>query len=480
MAGGATVPISKIAHERATRYRVTTIVIMSHDRAIDDANALERVLRSKLTYDSGAWALLESGAGGRCLVAKRDLPAGAHVFTEEPVVVAYPKADDDLISAVSCKLLDLVCWRLGDERFEPSGDFALICQTLQSAPGTSRGGEDWARSVAKVNAHGAGGTLIDPAYQRRGVLGMMSSMMQHECNPSCVIHIGSPAKCVDDGGENGSDDGSDDGGDDVSSEDGDEGSLMSLHTLREVAAGELLSISYIGAYHPTRQRREQLGGQHGFVCACPRCTRLPELVRAFRCPACRGDGPCSPSSPAQTCRELHCDACNTTTTIDEEAWRRLEATESCECHDEGAAGEEASGWSSCERCRSLLHPYHHKPALRAQRTLRWLSPAGRASQLAQHARARQRLYASFVPSGRPHPLVAVDLENVAIALLAAGDVDDAKSQFAAAARCFAAFYGAASADAMRCTRGAACVSLDEFKRVQDCARSRHELVKLAR
>ena len=82
-----------------------------------------------------------------------------------------------------------------------------------------------------------------------------------------------------------------------------EGSEISLHTVREVAAGELLSISYVGAYQPTKRRQALLEAQHGFVCGCARCTSLPETTRAFRCPSC-GEGPCSPTSPAPSCREV--------------------------------------------------------------------------------------------------------------------------------------------------------------------------------
>ena len=461
-----------LARDDHARAGHVQIMASGHDRTICGADEHTRVVRtitSRLIYnDDTAW-MLTSGDGGRSLVARRAMPAGTRVFTEKPIVVAYPEESEDLIEAVTRKVLDLVCWRLCHERFEPSGDFAVVCE-LQSGPGTTRGNEDWARSLAKINAHGAGGTLIDPARQRRGVLGVMSSMMQHACNPSCVIHIGSPMKGGSDSGrDSGRDSGSgsgsgSDGASDSGSDDGDEGSLMSLHTIRDVAEGELLSISYVGAYQPAGRRREQLLAQHGFVCECARCTVLPELVRAFRCPSCQ-DGPCSPSLPTQTCRELRCDACDAITTLDAESWSRLEAAERCGCHEEGDGGDEAAG--ACECCQSVLHHYHYKPALFAQRTLRWLNPDGRAAQLAQHAKARQRLYASFVTGDRPHPLVAVDLENVAIAYLAAGDVAAAQSTFTSAAACFGAFYGTASADAARCTRGACVASLDELKRVMD-------------
>ena len=70
--------------------------------------------------------------------------------------------------------------------------------------------------------------MIDPAYQRRGVVGIMSSMMQHECNPTCVIHIGSPSKgSSDEDGEEGSDESGEDGSEDGSEEGSEVSSVVS-------------------------------------------------------------------------------------------------------------------------------------------------------------------------------------------------------------------------------------------------------------
>ena len=390
--------------------------------------AVHKRFCNRLCYDSGAWTVVERKGAGRCLVASRSIAAATKVFSERPIAIAYPEHDEDLIAAVTRSLLDCVQWRLNDDnRFQPAGDFALVCE-LQSAASARLGSEEWARAVAECNAHGAGGTLIDPAFERRGLLGILSSMMQHECAPSCILHVSGA----------------------------DDGSLMSLHTIRDVAEGEPLSISYIGAYRPTARRREQLQAQHQFLCACARCTSLPELVRAFRgCPAC-GEGPASPTSPAATCRELHCDNCERLTILGDVAWARLESAERCERCNARAACE------GCEGC-TVLHEHHHKPALFAQHHLDELAAAARAEALQMHANARQRLYLSF-SRGYAHPLVACDVENVAIALLASGDVGAASKKFADAASRYEAFYGAASADAQRCRYGVHADSLDGFKR----------------
>ena len=390
-----------------------------------------------LDYNSGAWTVMDRTGAGRCLIAAREIRAGTKIFTERPIAVAYPEGEQDLITAVACKLVDMSYYRLVDDRFQPAGDFAAVCE-LQCTEGTRPGTEDWAQSVAKINVHGAGGTLIDPAHQRRGVLGLLSSMMQHECAPSCVIHISEAEQAEDD----------------------EEGSLMSLYTIRKVAIGEALSISYIGAYQPSKQRGERLLAQHGFVCACPRCSKMPELVRAFVCPAC-GEGPSSPISPLSTCRTLHCGACDRTSVLGEVDWERVEEAERC---DECSQQHESSD-KSCERCMAVLHPQHHRPALTAQRNLGELSPAARVEALRCHLYARERLYSSFVDAGDTHPLVAVDIENVAVAQLAAGDVAAAAESFANSAARFEAFYGASSEDAARCRRGTSVTSLAEFKQV---------------
>jgi hypothetical protein len=51
-----------------------------------------------------------------------------------------------------------------------------------------------------------------------------------------------------------------------------DGSTITLKTTREVQAGDPLTISYVPVGRPVAGRRSLLSFQHGFVCACQRCT----------------------------------------------------------------------------------------------------------------------------------------------------------------------------------------------------------------
>ena len=109
----------------------------------------------------------------------------------------------------------------------------------------------WALSVASVNVHGTGKKgrhgKVDP---ERGVLGLLASMMEHDCTPSTHTEVGSVEG----------------------------GSVITLRTNRRVRAGESLSITYVAQDTPVDERRRQLRVQHGFVCACQRC--VDELAAA--------------------------------------------------------------------------------------------------------------------------------------------------------------------------------------------------------
>ena len=94
----------------------------------------------------------------------------------------------------------------------------------------------WALGVAYLNAHGA-------SRPTRGVIGVLASMMEHNCAPSCRVAF-----------------------DEVAS-----GSVVSLRTLRDVREGEALSISYVELEWPTAERRAVLELQYGFNCVCERC-----------------------------------------------------------------------------------------------------------------------------------------------------------------------------------------------------------------
>lgn len=370
--------------------------------------ALLRLIRPRLTHDSGLWRIEHRIGAGRCLVAATKIPAGTKIFTERPLVVAKGGA-----AAIARGVLALD---------RDSDEFAAADQLHSPATRESDGFGPWAAGLAANNVHGAGGNLLDPTADRRAVLGLLASMMMHECCPSCVTHISGSS----------------------------DGSLVSLHTVRSLEPGMPLSISYVGAYQPTARRRELLLRQHRFLCQCRRCTALPEHTRAFRCPNCE-EGPCSPASPLASCRDLECDNCEAVMRLDEEMWQGLLDAERCPV--------------VCEDCMSALHPYHHKPILMYQVNLLKLQPSQRADFLLQQADARERLYASFCgdEAGTAHPLVANDIEAAAVALLAGGDAAGARRHFTDAGARFAAFYGAASSDAARCTKAAQLERIEDYE-----------------
>ena len=232
--------------------------------AMDD---LETAIRSRLmtpeTAPERAWAIASRSGVGRYLIAARDLAANEIVFSEAPLIVAMPLPNDSErairgeMAAVALELLRepetsparLLC----EADFSADTDGSLagsmrvwtlgVLRALKSRPPILRADgsvatcdEDavsWALSVASVNVHGQ----ADP---ERGVLGLLASMMEHDCAPSCSTHVAS---------------------DDV----------FTLRTRRSVRAGERLSITYVAMDTPLRERRRQLRLQHGFVCACARC-----------------------------------------------------------------------------------------------------------------------------------------------------------------------------------------------------------------
>ena len=134
--------------------------------------------------------------------------------------------------------------------------------------------------------------------------------------------------------------------------------------------------------------------------------------------------------------------------LDDEAWQGLLDAEACE--------------TVTAQMMATLHPYHHKPLLMYQQNLLRLQPAQRAEVLLQNADARERLYAGLGSNALAHPLVANDIEGVGVAHLAAGDPAAAADSFRDAAARFAAFYGPASADTLRCAKAAGLTSLDEY------------------
>jgi hypothetical protein len=387
-----------------------SVSFLSAASCFRDDVALHQLIGRFIVADSRAWAIEHRGAAGRCLVATRALEAGVAVFTERPLVVASPCSS----AALALEILAVVEQApAGSERVRAlhllqahgSGDFfALSMRSAESslpdgAPADARAAALWARGVAHINTHAAGEKSLGT---ERAVLGLLSSMMQHECLASCVVRVG-------ESGEIG-------------------GSPISLHTVRAVGAGEALSISYCASYQPRERRRELLLKQHGFVCDCARCTSQPELVRALQCPAC-GDGPCSPTLGAPSCRELVCDDCEATMELDDDAWASLEAAEAS---------------SSVDECMSVCHPFHHRMVSMYSNNLPKLPAAARAQVLLQFASARARLL------GDSHPLVARDLESAALALHAAGEREQSLATFGDAAERFCSCFGPGCDDAARC------------------------------
>jgi len=375
----------------------------------DDA-VLHMLARHFLLADGGGkWAVEHRAGAGRCLVATEALEAGHLVFTERPLAVASPCSS----SALAREILAQVKRAAPDSEHlralrllqaEGSGEFfALSMKSAESAlpestPEDARAAARWARGIAHVNTHAAGERGLGT---ERAVLGLLSSMMPHECLAACVVRIG----------ESG-------------------GSPISLHTVRHVAKGEVLSISYCFHYLLRERRRELLLKQHGFVCECKRCTQMPELVRAFQCPNPQcGEGPCSPASPAPSCRELHCDSCEATMALDDDAWAQLTKLELS---------------SSVDECMQVCHPFHHTMVTMYGNNLDKLPDAARAQVLLQFASARGRLL------GDSHPLVARDIEGAALAMHAAGEAEQSIATFADAADRYSACFGPACDEAMRC------------------------------
>eukprot|EP00908_Phaeocystis_cordata_P012989 Transcript_24031.p3 GENE.Transcript_24031~~Transcript_24031.p3 ORF type:complete len:396 (+),score=109.55 Transcript_24031:105-1292(+) len=368
---------------------------------------LHSLVKARLDVCSGGWAIEWRGQAGRTLVATRALPANTLVFTEPPLCAVAGSST----AALAREMLQLSrgksrkADRAALHLLQSNGRGAFFEQAISDAEREREDGRTaaearWARGVAHINAHGAGekgGTL-------RTVVGVLGSMMAHSCSPSAAMRI--------------ADDGS---------------NALSLHTLRAVAAGEALDITYCAVFKPRAWRRKMLQQQHGFTCDCRRCASEPELTRAFSiCPNCE-EGPCSPATPEPSCRSLLCDGCGAEARLSDEAWLELEAAEQ---------SEDAS------ECMSVCHPYHWKMVEMYTHSLHKLPAAGRAEVVLQHAGAHARLL------GEGHPLVARHLERAAAALQDAGEHKRASDTLTDAARRLAAAYGVASPEAKRACRAA--------------------------
>jgi len=245
-------------------------------RAADGAlhHRIRGSTRSLLPVGQPLWRIEWREGRGRVLVASQDLEGGTLVFRERPLVVApvvdtgdaanrgEAQAVASALLAMPAEATALLC---SPAHVADTAEAASLAKAADAFAAACPGDASRARhclGVASVNVHSA-------ARPTRGVLGVLSSMMEHCCSPSAMVTVGA----------------------EVGAEAG--GSLLSLRTLRRVPAGEALSISYVVAYQPTATRQQQLRQQHGFTCGCVRCEEEPELVRCFVCPSC-GEGPASP------------------------------------------------------------------------------------------------------------------------------------------------------------------------------------------
>ena len=224
---------------------------------------------SLLTATNRPWSICTGRGVGRHLVATCALPRGAVVFQECPLVVgessttglSYRSLHGEMAAcAIELLLLppDDSAARLlqepdipRDSRAARSLDksaeqmlSAMRKRGLRRADGSLVTFDDnslddirWALGVAMVNSHGA--TAPD-----RGILGLLASMMEHSCEPNCIISIGNA----------------------------EDGSVLTLTTKRDVVPGEALTISYVPLGRSVSERRGLLSSQHGFLCECRRCT----------------------------------------------------------------------------------------------------------------------------------------------------------------------------------------------------------------
>lgn len=377
--------------------------------------ALHRAIRANLgrsATDEPLWRIAWHEGRGRCLVAARDLPVGMLVFAERPLVVAETRTSGDErlrgeAQAVALELLrkpvpealHLCRPSLPAGSQEASSLAKATAEFVAAVPEHSAQKAGFWLGVASVNVHST-------TKPQRAYLGLLASMMEHDCAPSGIVNVGADA--------------------------------ISYRTRRAVAAGEPLSISYVASYQPTATRRFQLRSQHGFQCDCLRCEAAPELVRCFQCPRDGCGGAASPANSRRDCRELVCDDCcgaGESLVLDDAGWAALVEAEEC-------AVLSAS-------CLAYLHPYHHRmvAAYRANAHKVPIEGGQRAEVFCQFADAQIRL------TGNPRdPLAAADLERAAVAFRAAGDVEQAASTGSAAADAYAAHFGVDSAEARRCRK----------------------------
>ena len=221
--------------------------------------ALEEAINAQLLHDddTGAWQIGMSVHAGRNLIATRWLRSGELIFREHPIVAARAVAiGEEQLMSCACAILDAsddlraAARSLQHLPSSPSAANSfeswaqrMYRQTYMDAAGVGAGGsspslEDvtWALGVASLNMHSS-------SHPCRGIIGVLSSLMEHGCEPSAIVEIGKAT----------------------------EGSVLSLRALRDIAPGHPITICYVGYQLPTDERRRRLQFQHGFRCTCQRC-----------------------------------------------------------------------------------------------------------------------------------------------------------------------------------------------------------------
>ncbi|KAI8924021.1 hypothetical protein BC831DRAFT_513726 [Entophlyctis helioformis] len=224
--------------------------------------------------------------------------------------------------------------------------------------------DDVVKLACRINSNSHG--VYDPAGTVNGEIGVgmfpLVAMLNHSCAPNCAFVTG-------DGGQ------------------------MLVHTLRDVAAGDELCVSYVDLFAPTWERRGKLLTTKFFWCECSRCVGGP-LSREYEldgllCLSCgvapllpRVDGGhgsrdsqsyyCgshdgvtieSPSAAHQlSCAQSNTHAPDVTaeqhTAIQHACQRDMDASADLLSIGEFRSGRIALD-SALAKCRASLHPSHH-------------------------------------------------------------------------------------------------------------------------
>jgi len=193
-----------------------------------------------------------------------------------------------------------------------------------------------------------------------------------------------------------------------------------IRAQRDIACGEIISLSYISEYLPTWKRRELLQQGYGFFCRCNRCMLKAEAVCAFRCPRC-DDGPVSPLAAVNApdgykgC-EFRCESCGVTIAEGEiEAFTRAEL-------DEALSPESTA----------VLHPYHHKIIGVYLHNLQAIPAHERIQAIEQIIEAQRRLTGNL-----SHPILGRLCENLAAAYMEVRDWQQANVSYRRAQELYA-------------------------------------------